>query len=339
MSSFSNDEFLQRMKAVAQNRPTITPVPSRKRPRHARDGTSSPGPSEDERDENTGSIPLAGLNLAHSRPATQNAANAVKSFAKKQKLRGEQLTQVDTFLNDTPTVREGKIFSLLLSLQNDVGNIIVAAPAFSVSPELQTNIKSYAIAVMLSPKLAQYRGDLPVQHVICRPNPIYLFASVRVSRVNEAGTRVTVDLPPGQHQNLFGLAQAFVDGTKCRITNALCGRIALMRDIYLQNSSASFWVSLDEALTLMRTAADGNDEACDAMFEDLIIMDKKLHGAVDIVYQATNNIQQEVDDLIVAGRGREDAGAMDPPIDPTTEPEANGVQGEGGGAEPAEEAP
>jgi hypothetical protein len=102
MSSFSNDAFLQRMKAVAQNRPTITPVPSRKRPRHARDGTSSPGPSEDERDENTGSIPLAGLNLAHSRPATQNAANAVKSFAKKQKLRGEQLTQVDTFLNVCP---------------------------------------------------------------------------------------------------------------------------------------------------------------------------------------------------------------------------------------------
>ncbi|KAJ7792157.1 hypothetical protein B0H14DRAFT_3564959 [Mycena olivaceomarginata] len=373
MSSFSNDAFLQRMKAVAQNRPTITPVPSRKRPRHARDGNSSPGPSEDERDENTGSIPLAGLNLAHSRPATQNAANAVKSFAKKQKLRGEQLTQVDTFLNDTPTVREGKIFSLLLSLQNDVGNIIVAAPAFSVSPELQTNIKNYAIAVMLSPKLAQYRGDLPVQHVInilkkhrfdmppgIENNPAdmqkitaavqyaftqdrsslkkKLFASVRVSRVNEAGTRVTVDLPPGQHQNLFGLAQAFVDGTKCRITNALCGRIALMRDIYLQNSSASFWVSLDEALTLMRTAADGNDEACDAMFEDLIIVDKNLHGAVDIVYQATNNIQQEVDDLIVAGRGREDAGATDLPTDPTTELEANGVQGEGGRAEPAEEA-
>ncbi|KAJ7878001.1 hypothetical protein B0H14DRAFT_2567546 [Mycena olivaceomarginata] len=81
----------------------------------------------------------------------------------------------------------------------------------------------------------------------------------------------------------------------------------------------------------MRTAADGNDEACDAMFEDLIIVDKNLHGAVDIVYQATNNIQQEVDDLIVAGRGREDAGATDLPTDPTTELEANGVQGEGGG--------
>ncbi|KAJ7893315.1 hypothetical protein B0H14DRAFT_3125788 [Mycena olivaceomarginata] len=366
MSGFSNDAVLQRMRAVAQNRPTITPVPARKRTRHERDGTSSAVASDDERDEPTmGSTPLAGLNLNRSGPATQNAANAVRAFAKKQKLRGEQLTQVDTFLNDTPTVREGKLFGLVLGLQNDVANIIVAAPAFSVSPELQTNIKSYALAVMLSPKLAQYRGDLPVQHVMnilkkhrfdmppgIENNPAdmqkitaavqyaftqdrsslkkKLFSSVRVTRLDATGTRVAVDLPPGQHQNLFGLAQAFVEGTKCRITNALCGRIALMRDVYLQNSTSSFWVSLDEALAAMRTAAEGNDEACDVMFEDLINMDKTLHGAVDIVYQATNNIQQEVDDLIVAGRGRAegvDVGSPDPTDDPTPVPEGNGTEG------------
>jgi hypothetical protein len=59
-------------------------------------------------------------------------------------------------------------------------------------------------------------------------NLTQLFSSVRVTRLDATGTRVAVDLPPGQHQNLFGLAQAFVEGTKCRITNALCGRIALM---------------------------------------------------------------------------------------------------------------
>ncbi|KAJ7336840.1 hypothetical protein DFH08DRAFT_964799 [Mycena albidolilacea] len=246
MSNFSNEAFLLRMKNLAQNRPTVTPAPSCKRSRHERDATSSTVPSDDERDDNPGSTPIPGLNLAHPRSATQNAVNAVKSFAKKQKLRGEQLTQVDTFL--------------------------------------------------------------------------YL---------NEAGIRVVVDLPSDQHQNLFVLAQAFVDGTKCRTTNALCGRIALMRDIYLQNSTSSFWSSLDAALSLMRTAANGNEEACDTMFEDLIIADKALHCAVDIVYQAMNNIQQEVDDLIVAGRGREDPGAMDPPVDSTAEPEEDGAPGDG----------
>jgi hypothetical protein len=65
------------------------------------------------------------------------------------------------------------------------------------------------------------------------------------------------------------------------------------------------------------------------MFEDLINMDKTLHGAVDIVYQATNNIQQEVDDLIVAGRGRAegaDVGSPDP-TDHTPVPEGNGPEG------------
>ncbi|KAJ7871649.1 hypothetical protein B0H14DRAFT_3568761 [Mycena olivaceomarginata] len=261
MSNFSNRSIL------------VTDEESRAKSTH-RDPSTFP---DDERDDNPGSTPIPGLNLAHPRSATQNAVNAVQVFCQETEVSRRAIDSGDTFLNDTPTVREGKIFSLLLGLQNDVGNIIVAAPAFSVSAELQTNIKSYALAVMLSPKLAQYRGDLPVQHVINNPADMQkitaavqyaftqdrsslkkkLFASVRVSQLNEAG--------------------AFVDGTKCRITNALCGRIALMRDIYLQNSTSSFWSSLDAALSLMRTAADGNEQACDAMFEDLIIADKALH--------------------------------------------------------------
>ncbi|KAJ6610231.1 hypothetical protein B0H10DRAFT_1954040 [Mycena sp. CBHHK59/15] len=246
---------------------------------------------------------------------------AVKNYAKKQKLRGEQVTQLDTFLNDVQTVREGKLFVLLLALQNDVGNIIVAAPSFTVSPELKTNIQSYALAVLLSPKLAQYRGDLSVQHVMeilmkhrfdmplgIENNPAdmqKLFASVRVTRTNESGQKIIVDLEPSQHQNLFALAQALVDGTKCRITNALCGRIALM------NSGTTYWTDLDKALVVMRQIAKGNDEARDAMFEELIITDKELHGAVDIVYQPTNDVQQEVDDLI-------DASSADAASTPTT---------------------
>ncbi|KAJ7715592.1 hypothetical protein B0H14DRAFT_3522584 [Mycena olivaceomarginata] len=269
MSNFSNEAFLLRMKNLAQNRPTVTPAPS-------------PTMSE----TTTLAAPIPGLNLAHPRSATQNAVNAV-----------------DTFLNDTPTVREGKIFSLLLGLQNDVGNIIVAAPAFSVSAELQTNIKSYALAVMLSPKLAQYHGDLPVQHVI------------------NILKKHRFDMPPGIENNPADMQ---------KITAAV--QYAFTQDrssLKKKNSTSSFWSSLDAAVSLMRTAADGNEEACEAMFEDLIIADKALHGAVDIVYQAMNNIQQEVDDLIVAGGGHEDPGAMDPPVDPTAEPEEDGAPGDG----------
>ncbi|KAJ7476348.1 hypothetical protein B0H11DRAFT_2426842 [Mycena galericulata] len=361
--------FQQRMQAAAQReRNTETPEASGSRKRRRTEGSTSAPQSEDEDDVSP--TPL-GVSTGGSGPATRNAAISVKNFAKKQKLRGEQLTQLDTFLNDTQTVREGKLFSLLLGLQNDVGNIIVAAPPFSVSPELKayfptsfcTNIQSYALAVLLSPKLAQYRGDLSVQHVMqillkhrydlppgiennpadmhkvttaiqdaftqCRSSiKKKLFASVRISRLNEENKRIIIDLEPSKHQNLFALAQALVDGTKCRITNALCGRIALMREVYLRDSSTKYWTELDNSLATMRKIANGNDDARDAMFEDLIVTDKELHGAVEITYQPTNEVQQEVDELIDAASANL-ASTPTPASATTPEPEVPSTQGDG----------
>ncbi|KAJ7883163.1 hypothetical protein B0H14DRAFT_3433036 [Mycena olivaceomarginata] len=127
-----------------------------------------------------------------------------------------------------------------------------------------------------------------------------LFASVWVWRMTEGGDKIAVNMPAAEHQNLFGLVQAFVDGTKCRITNALCGRIALMRSVYLETSGQTFWTELDKALVCMRETANRSAETVDEMFEELITEDKVLRGAVDIVYQTINDVQQEVDDLINA---------------------------------------
>ncbi|KAJ7711066.1 hypothetical protein B0H16DRAFT_1480616 [Mycena metata] len=315
------NSFQQRLLARTERAPG-----SRKHARTTSDASDFPA-------QVTPSSPLAGVSA--SVPATRNTTNTVQNFAKKQKLRGDQLTQVDTFLGDAPTVRKGKLFCLLLAMQNELGNIVTAAPPFAVSAELKVNIQNYAHAVLLSPKLANYRGDLPVQHVMSilwkhrfdlppgiENNPAELakiqtviqeaftqcrstikkklFASVRVWRTNEKGEKVVVNLPADKHQNLFALAQALVDGTKCRITNVLCGRIALMRECYMANSSTSFWTDVDAALVTMRETAGGNDELRDDLFEDLIADDKEKHGAVDIIYQTTNDVQQEVDDLIDA---------------------------------------
>ncbi|KAJ7807027.1 hypothetical protein B0H14DRAFT_3483623 [Mycena olivaceomarginata] len=311
------------MLAVATRGPTE--ASSRKRARTTsdvgRDNDDMPPPD-------AFSSPISGV-------VNRNAATVVKNYAKKLKIRGEPLTQLDTFLNDTQSVREGKLFCLLLAVSADIANIVAAAPAFAVSAELKLNIQRYAIAIFLSPKLGMYRGDVPIQHVMdiikkhCFNLPpgienspadmakiekaiqdVFtqgrstfkkkLFASVRVWRMTEGGDKIAVDLPAAEHQNLFGLAQAFVDGTKCRITSALCGRIALMRSFYLENSGQTFWTELDKALICMRETANGSAETVDEMFEELITEDKALHGAIDIVYQTINDIQQEVDDLIDA---------------------------------------
>ncbi|KAJ7705698.1 hypothetical protein B0H14DRAFT_2647266 [Mycena olivaceomarginata] len=291
--------FQERMLAVAARGPTE--ASSRKRPRTAsdvgRDDNDMPPPD-------AFSSPISGVN-----------------YAKKLKIRGEPLTQLDTFLNDTQSVREGKLFCLLLAVSADIANIVAAAPAFAVSCRAQTQYPALRYAVFLSPKLGMYRGDVPIQHDIIKKHRFDLppgienspadmakiekaiqdaFTQGRSTFKKKGGDKIAVDLPAAEHQNLFGLAQAFVDGTKCRITNALCGRIALMRSVYLETSGQTFWTELDKALVCMRETSNGSAETIDEMFEDLITEDKALHGAVDIVYQTINDVQQEVDDLIDA---------------------------------------
>ncbi|KAJ7828916.1 hypothetical protein B0H14DRAFT_3718262 [Mycena olivaceomarginata] len=119
----------------------------------------------------------------------RNVTSTVINYAKKQKLRGDQLTQVDTFLavdhfpcmppfflaSDItarsryrtlkPSVMRNSM-SAFLSLQNDLQKIIATKPAYTVSPELKVNLKAYVAPVLLSPKLPAYKGDEPVGLVL-----------------------------------------------------------------------------------------------------------------------------------------------------------------------------
>ncbi|KAJ7796349.1 hypothetical protein B0H14DRAFT_3551143 [Mycena olivaceomarginata] len=127
-------------------------------------------------------------------------------------------------LQDTQTVRDAKLYVSLLSLQNDLQKIIATKPAYTVSPELKVNIKAYVAPVLLSPKLPAYKGDEPVGLVFGRSKfKKLLSASVQIRRDKKFEM-----LPPEKHQNLYSLAQAFVNDTKCRINAGLVGRIALM---------------------------------------------------------------------------------------------------------------
>ncbi|KAJ6626611.1 hypothetical protein B0H10DRAFT_2185638 [Mycena sp. CBHHK59/15] len=348
-TSVLSDDFLQEMQALSREPSSPAPVPLRSR-KHPRTNSTASRASDNEDDD----IPGTPLTTSSSGATVNgNVALAIKNYAKKQKLRGEQQTLVDMFINDVQTIRNAKLFITLLTVQNDLQRIIAAAPPYAVSPALKVNIQSYAMAVLLSPKLGMYKGNMPVQHVFniikkhrfdtppsFENNPAetakivsiiqdvftqgrsrlkkLLFASVHVMRNHQA-----VDLDPEDHQNLFGLAQAFVDSTKCHINAPLCGRIALMRKVYLKQDNTTFWDELDKALAIMRTAAKGNEDARDLMFEGLIKKDKSLHGNVDIVYQASDDIQQEVDDVIAAssvdaaitvdlGAGQDDDGSDRP---------------------------
>ncbi|KAJ7112274.1 hypothetical protein C8R44DRAFT_882654 [Mycena epipterygia] len=357
----SSDEtsFLEEMRAL-RTRGSGTTNP-RKRSRLA----STTGRSDD---ENTPSTPLPELLSTGNVLVSRNVATTVKTYAKKQKLCGDQETQLDTFLTDSQTVRDAKIFIGLLAVQNDLQKIIATKSPYAVSAELKVNIQP----VLLSPKLGSYKGDLPVQlvfniikkHRFDTPpgfehNPAergkiivviqdaftqgrsklkkLLLASVKISQGKK-----TVDLPREKHQNLFGLAQSFVDGSKCHINGGLCGCIALMRKIFLKYPGPTFWDELDRRLVLMREAAaeDPDPDAIVDMFDGLIDDDKINHGNVDIVYEGTDDIQEEVDATIAAT-------VIDAAITvgPDTDTDASGASGgdapavpDAGGADAAETA-
>ncbi|KAJ6608243.1 hypothetical protein B0H10DRAFT_2227054 [Mycena sp. CBHHK59/15] len=237
------------------------------------------------------------------------------------KLRGEQLTEVNKFVEDIPTVQDTKLYIALLAVSNDLQKIVAAAPAYSVSADLEKNITDYAAAVLLSPKLSMYKGNTPVQHVMAilkkhrfdMPAGIehipadlakiiqviqnactqkrtqfkkLLFASLRVKQGD-----IVTDLQPADRQNIFNLTSAFIERTKC------C-------KIYIINDGTLFWDDLDKALATMRTMAKGDDNAVANMFNGLLTVDRNLHGKSDGEMPKTTveAIQQEVDDLIDAER-------------------------------------
>ncbi|KAJ6543802.1 hypothetical protein B0H10DRAFT_2281533 [Mycena sp. CBHHK59/15] len=340
----SDDEaFMQKMQALVANRPTHSNP--RKRPRN--DSTPSHGGSDDE-NETIPSTLLQPLSISNALVSRNVAAN-VKNYAKKRKLRGDQLTEVDTFLVDTQTVRDAKLYIGILGIQNDLQKLIAAKPPYAVTPELKVNIQAYMAPILLSSKLGSYKGEEPsqlvfdlikkhrfdmpagfehnpaicakllaaIQEALTQARSRYkklLFASVKVMQ-----NKLVIDLPVEKHQNLFGLAQSFVDGSKCRINGGLVGRIALMRAVFLEYPGTNFYDKLDTRLVLMRKTAGGDAEAIDLMFEGLIVEDKQNHGDVEIVYQGTDDIQEEVDATIAA------AGVIDAAI--TVSADATGDDG------------
>ncbi|KAJ7021120.1 hypothetical protein C8F04DRAFT_1274110 [Mycena alexandri] len=309
--------FLAELQAGRERRQDI----SRKRPRT--DSSPVRGSDAPENKYPPTPLSLSTGNILVSR----NVTTAVHHHAKKQRLRPEQMTQVDTFMTDSQTIRETKLYIGILGIQNDLQKIIAAKPAYSVSAELKANIQVYVAPVLLSPKLATYKGTEPVQiifniikkyrfdtpagfeNILADAGKItttieevftqgrskfkkLLFSSVKILRDKKA-----IDLPADKHTSLFGLAQAFVKGTKCRINPGLCGRIALMCKIFLLYPGSDFWDKLDQHLAVIRDSCE-NAEDIDITFEDLIETDKEHHGNIDIVYQGTDDIQDEIDTTI-----------------------------------------
>ncbi|KAJ7885342.1 hypothetical protein B0H14DRAFT_2563983 [Mycena olivaceomarginata] len=91
----------------------------------------------------------------------QNVVATAKHYADKQRIRGEQVTELDVFLKDPALLREAKLLINMFALRNHFDKIIASNPGFELSPDLEMNIMKYAPAIILSDKISTYKGEGP----------------------------------------------------------------------------------------------------------------------------------------------------------------------------------
>ncbi|KAJ7868526.1 hypothetical protein B0H14DRAFT_3441149 [Mycena olivaceomarginata] len=280
-----------------------TPVaPSRKRPHAAID------PASDNEDDDD---PLpANIFAANSR----NVVQMLQRLGESKRLRPDQITDGINAVNDPPAVQGAKMILGLHALFNRLEAFEVGKAPFTVSDDTETNIAHYAAAILLSTKLSAYKGSVAKNILLdlLKINRFDLPSNIErnpadyaklVAVVREALTQMRSKIKKGlaasfkvnkepapsarEHQNIFELTTHLVHGTKCAVTPELCARVALMRQVYIEDSGPRFWDSLDADLRKIRNRAGGNPRKLNKAFENVLSTDRATHG-------------REVDDTISA---------------------------------------
>ncbi|KAJ7730035.1 hypothetical protein B0H14DRAFT_3899321 [Mycena olivaceomarginata] len=269
-------------------------------------------------------------------PATlinQNVVTSARQYGQRKRLRADQITEMELFLADPPSLQNAKLFANISALGNQLKSD-ESKPSFEVSTDLLMNMRKYAPAVLLSSKISVYKGDgattvlinvlkqrrfelnIPsgienvpadwAKLVTAAQNALTQKRST-IKKALDASLKTHKDdkdhAPDTAHQNIFRLTQAIVKGTQCTVNVTLCARVALMRKVYLKFPGADFWDKLDKLdkrLAKIRREADGDAKKIIKAFRKLLDEDQEKHGKTDdpIDETAVDEFQQGVDDLI-----------------------------------------
>ncbi|KAF7352113.1 hypothetical protein MVEN_01174300 [Mycena venus] len=89
-----------------------------------------------------------------------NHLRAITSFATRKRLRPEQVTEVEAFVNDPPSVQLAKIFVSLKANENMLAKFQAAKPHFEINAALKTNLTRAVNAMLCSSKITQYKGEI-----------------------------------------------------------------------------------------------------------------------------------------------------------------------------------
>lgn len=101
-----------------------------------------------------------------SGPVRSNEQRIARQLAARSLLHGYQKEALDDLVKASIPGQNVRIFVQLCSLENKLNKIISDAAPYTITAALKANIQSVVVAVLLSPKLSAYKGDIPKTKVL-----------------------------------------------------------------------------------------------------------------------------------------------------------------------------
>ncbi|TFK18463.1 hypothetical protein FA15DRAFT_709847 [Coprinopsis marcescibilis] len=147
------------------------------------------------------------------------------------------------------------LFARLLVIEQKLANFSTASGSFVVDKALMDNIKSYLIAVLLSPKLGSYKGGLPQDWVLAVIKTLkvnvpanmdsdrHIFKIIKEAVSNEltqarSKIKKAIALSRSSKQSIYQLANTLIENTQCSVIIPLCARLAVLRKVYAEPAKA-----------------------------------------------------------------------------------------------------
>ncbi|KAJ7024014.1 hypothetical protein C8F04DRAFT_1270812 [Mycena alexandri] len=227
----------------------------------------------------------------------QNLTAAMQRHSTKKHLRPEQ--------KDPPVIRKAKLYIQGLHLENLLTKIVVATPPWEPSDELIKNIYSYAAAVLLSPKLSAYKGNIPknVLFAILRQYRFDLPVGIEHNPANWAKVKKLIEFAFTQLRSKFKKAIAsslkIHPKDKKPAPKPQQKNIFALTQIMVENTHTGFWDTVDLDLVKIQKTAGGDAAKISRAFRHVRKKDRGLHGVDN--YQIDKTIdptQQDVDNII-----------------------------------------
>ncbi|KAF6744823.1 hypothetical protein DFP72DRAFT_786009, partial [Ephemerocybe angulata] len=240
-----------------------------------------------------------------------------KRVANRLSLGGPYSRDLEAFVVEDPDVRCVLMYAKLLAVEQKVSNITSTQGSYTVSKALMDNIKSVSYAVLLSPKLATYRGSAVWKRVVAvlkqlevtlpsnfstDRNVLNSISEAIINELTQARSKIkkAIGLTLKSKESIYELASGLIQNTQCIVTVALCARLALLRRVLSepQHSGQKYWKFVNERLEKFRLKADGAEDKLQILFATTLAQDRQTYGTAQqntIQSQSTNEWNSTID--------------------------------------------